>query len=190
MARSIRRELPLRVVGRAEDQPASEVGLAETALQRQKLADLDVGVLLLPVELPVSRRRETGAPLFVEVERGADERFVRPHALADVVAAAAFVPARGHVQLKPGRDVRVRGVPAEIERADQHVGKARAHGVAELESRHFDRGVRKRKHHHRSVVRAEHLGLAHVPHHRRDGRDREAAWRRLGRAGRSLRPHP
>ena len=42
--------------------------------------------------------------------------------------------------------------------------------------RHFDRGVRKRKHHHRSVVRAEHLGLAHVPHHRRDGRDREAAW--------------
>ena len=173
------REFPLRVVGSAEDQPAPEVRLAETALKRQKLSDFDVGVFFLPVELPVCRRGETGGPLFVEVERGADERFVRPHALADVVAAATFVPAGGHVQLKPGRDIRVRGVPAQIERADQHVGKARVHCVAELKRRRFECGVRKRKHHHGSVVRAEQLGLAHVPHHRRHGPDREAGWRRL-----------
>ena len=169
-------ELPLGVVRRACNQSAAEERLGEPSLKGEDLADLDVGILLLAVKLPVGGGGEADGPLLVEVHRRPHERLVGPHAFADVVAAAALVPSRRRVQLKPGADVRPRGMPAQVERPQQQVGDAGIDGPAKRESRRFDRRVRERKHRHRAVVGPQNFGLAHVPRQRSSGSDRDAAW--------------
>ena len=167
-------ELPLRVVRDAENQPASEVRLAQAAFEREDLSDLDVGVLLLPVQLPEGRRGETDRPFLVEVDGRADERLVRPHAFADVVAAAALVPAGRGVELESGSRVGPPAVPAKVERANCQVGEAGVDSLANCEGRRFDRRVGPGQHQQRAVVRAQELGLAHIPEDRSRSWDRDA----------------
>ncbi len=61
-AQAVLRDLPLRIVGHAEDQPSARVRLPQASLEGENPPDLDVGVSFGPVKLVEPGRGEAEGP--------------------------------------------------------------------------------------------------------------------------------
>src|SRR5262245_7792188 len=93
-------DLELRVVGRADARGAVQQRFANTALERDQLADLYIVeprsldldlTVFLRMRFPVRRCRNADRPAAIEEHGSATRHLVAPHALAKIVAGTGAV---------------------------------------------------------------------------------------------------